>query len=37
LQNINRDELSAMAQKAQERAKHHATERVASICAECAK
>jgi UDP-N-acetylglucosamine--N-acetylmuramyl-(pentapeptide) pyrophosphoryl-undecaprenol N-acetylglucosamine transferase len=37
LQNINRDELSAMAQKARERAKHHATERVASICAECAK
>jgi UDP-N-acetylglucosamine--N-acetylmuramyl-(pentapeptide) pyrophosphoryl-undecaprenol N-acetylglucosamine transferase len=37
LQTVSRAELSAMAQKAQGLAKHDATERVASICAECAK
>ena len=37
LQTVSRIELSAMAQKAQGLAKHDATQRVASICAECAK
>ena len=37
LQTVSRTELSVMAQKAQGLAKHHATERVASICAGCAK
>jgi UDP-N-acetylglucosamine--N-acetylmuramyl-(pentapeptide) pyrophosphoryl-undecaprenol N-acetylglucosamine transferase len=37
LQSISRSQLSAMAQRAQERAKDHATERVARICMECAK
>lgn len=37
LQSLSRNQLSAMAQKAQQHAKHHATEHVARICMECAK
>lgn len=37
LQSVSRNQLSAMAQKAQQYTKHHAAERVAKICMECAK
>lgn len=37
IQGLSRDQLSVIAQKAHERAKHHATERLARICMECAR